>query len=159
MEKSEFLSAIRSTAKANGIWVSLGGMHRRPSPSAGNEDAPLRKVFNSHIIIDCSGEIRSIYDKLHLFSVNIEGGPRLDENSFSIPGELARDHLSPRNEYKLNTSWALHSVFNLASVALKSLSEITVSRFTSRYRLRNTRFYECFIGQRGPRVYGLARIC
>lgn len=86
MEKSEFLSAIRSTAKANGIWVSLGGMHRRPSPSAGNEDAPLRKVFNSHIIIDCSGEIRSIYDKLHLFSVNIEGGPRLDENSFSIPG-------------------------------------------------------------------------
>ena len=79
-------------------------MHRRPIPTgpsgkteqggagidgASNDELRgSRKVFNSHIVIDGRGEIRSIYDKLHLFSVDIEGGPKLDENSFSVPGEL-----------------------------------------------------------------------
>ena len=86
LEDSNFVASVRQTAKDNAIWVSLGGMHRRPT----GVEASLEKVFNSHVVVDDVGEIRSVYDKLHLFSVDIQGGPTLDENRFSIPGDIER---------------------------------------------------------------------
>ena len=96
IQDSAFISAIKQTAKDNAIWVSLGGMHRRPSAGSPTKtttaptepDDATGKVFNSHVVIDDCGEIRSIYDKLHLFSVDIQGGPSLDEHRFSLPGSV-----------------------------------------------------------------------
>merc|ERR1712142_1461331 len=68
LEDSNFVASVRQTAKDNAIWVSLGGMHRRPNGA----DVSLEKVFNSHVVVDDVGEIRSVYDKLHLFSVDIQ---------------------------------------------------------------------------------------
>jgi len=85
LNESQFLSAICEAAKENKIWVSLGGMHRQPKTAFCQ-----KKVFNSHIMVDEQGQVRSVYDKLHLFSVDIADGPKLDENSFSMPGKCLK---------------------------------------------------------------------
>ncbi|VDN18591.1 unnamed protein product [Gongylonema pulchrum] len=65
-EGGEYIGRYRSCAKQYGLWLSLGGFHEK-------DPAGQRKPFNTHLIINDSGETCGIYRKLHLFDVDIPG--------------------------------------------------------------------------------------
>lgn len=44
-------------------------------------------MYNTHLLIDAAGQIVSRYRKIHLFNVDIEGGPRLMESDSTIEGD------------------------------------------------------------------------
>lgn len=73
------ISSFKDIAKKHKIWLSLGGFHEK-SVTEG-------KVFNTHLIVNENGEICAAYRKLHLFKVDIPGGPSLDENVSTDPGK------------------------------------------------------------------------
>ncbi|XGW29169.1 hypothetical protein V3C99_008737 [Haemonchus contortus] len=78
-EKGPFIQRFRSLAKQHGIWMSLGGFHNKdPSEPA--------RPWNSHIVIDSEGTTRALYNKLHLFDLEIPGKVRLMESEFSKSG-------------------------------------------------------------------------
>ena len=54
-----------SLAKELNVWISLGGIH---------EQAPNQKQYNTHVILDAKGMIRSTYRKIHLFDAMVEHG-------------------------------------------------------------------------------------
>lgn len=48
------------------------------------------KLYNSHVVLDENGIIKSVYDKIHLFEANIKNGDvitSLKESDYTIPGE------------------------------------------------------------------------
>lgn len=54
-------------AKANQMWLSLGGIHESVLDSWSQK---TDKIYNSHVILDENGEIVTVYRKLHLFDVD-----------------------------------------------------------------------------------------
>ena len=44
------------------------------------------RLYNTHVILDTSGAIQGTYRKTHLFNVDIQGGARLKESDYTIPG-------------------------------------------------------------------------
>ena len=42
---------------------------------------------NAHVIISAQGDIVAAYRKVHLFNVEVEGGPVLRESSYTAPGK------------------------------------------------------------------------
>ncbi|XP_048884730.1 deaminated glutathione amidase isoform X1 [Brienomyrus brachyistius] len=76
------ISRYTQLARKLGIWLSLGGFHER-----GEDWETDRRIYNSHIIINDTGSIVSVYRKGHLFDVELTGrGVSLKESSFTIPG-------------------------------------------------------------------------
>ena len=59
------LRAFRDFARARQVWLH-GGTLAVPSPSG--------KVFNRTYVIDPTGRIAAVYDKLHMFDVDLGGG-------------------------------------------------------------------------------------
>ena len=72
-----------SLAKELGVWISLGGIHRSCSVNS--------RIYITHVMIDGSGKVRSVYDKCHLFSVDIPGKLTLKETDTVIPGSSICD--------------------------------------------------------------------
>ncbi|XP_022645976.1 nitrilase and fragile histidine triad fusion protein NitFhit-like isoform X2 [Varroa destructor] len=66
----------------NNIWISLGSFHVRPERLA-EED--LKKISNTHIVIDSEGKVAATYDKVHLFDVDIPTF-RIKESQFTVRG-------------------------------------------------------------------------
>ncbi|CAJ0603226.1 unnamed protein product [Cylicocyclus nassatus] len=79
-EKGAIMDRFRSLAKSSGIWMSLGGLHNK-------DPSDPRLPWNSHIIIDNEGNTKAIYNKLHLFDLEIPGKVRLMESEFSKGGK------------------------------------------------------------------------
>lgn len=78
-ENGHIMQRFRSIAKQNSIWISLGGLH--------NKDPNEPKMpWNSHIVIDDEGNTAALYNKLHLFDLEIPGKVRLMESEFSKRG-------------------------------------------------------------------------
>uniref|UniRef100_A0A0K0DJ02 CN hydrolase domain-containing protein n=1 Tax=Angiostrongylus cantonensis TaxID=6313 RepID=A0A0K0DJ02_ANGCA len=71
--------SYRSFARQYGIWISLGGFHNKDSSEP-------QLPWNSHIVIDNDGKTRALYNKLHLFDIEIPGKVRLMESEFSKKG-------------------------------------------------------------------------
>ncbi|EPB78534.1 histidine triad domain protein, partial [Ancylostoma ceylanicum] len=69
----------RGLAKESGLWISLGGLHNK-------DPAEPHLPWNSHIVIDADGKTRALYNKLHLFDLEIPGKVRLMESEFSKRG-------------------------------------------------------------------------
>ena len=69
----------RALAKECGLWLSCGGFHEKPTPESD-------KVFNSHLLINPSGDIATVYRKIHLFDVNVPNGPVLMESRSTQAG-------------------------------------------------------------------------
>ncbi|KAG0161985.1 Nitrilase [Apophysomyces sp. BC1034] len=78
LDGSPFLQELQKAAKDNEIWVSVG-VHEKSDI--------LNRIYNTHVVIDACGEIVSTYRKLHLFDVDIRGGPRLMESDTTIGGK------------------------------------------------------------------------
>ncbi|XP_034203159.1 deaminated glutathione amidase, chloroplastic/cytosolic isoform X1 [Prunus dulcis] len=75
----QYCSLARINCRESGIWLSLGGFQEK-----GSDDEHL---FNTHVVVDDAGNIRSTYRKIHLFDVDIPGGRAYNEGSFTEPGK------------------------------------------------------------------------
>jgi deaminated glutathione amidase len=73
------MARYSALAKAQGLWLSLGGFQHRAKPS--------EKPRNTHIIIDDAGVIRASYDKLHLFDVELSSSVSLHESASTKAGD------------------------------------------------------------------------
>ena len=71
------LKLYRQVAKDEQLWLSLGGFPLKTKDPS--------KLSNSQIIIDDAGEIRSVYNKTHLFDVDIPGNV-MNESKFVEAG-------------------------------------------------------------------------
>ena len=88
-EKSEFLHGefinnYRKLASDLKVWLSIGSFHRRV------EQNGVLAHFNTHVIIDDSGEIKCASDKIHLFEINLKSGDsvmNLKESEYTTPGD------------------------------------------------------------------------
>lgn len=108
IEKSDFLLGLQETAKTTGIWVSVG-IH---------ESATASKIYNTHVIISDQGLIVSRYRKLHLFNVDIEGGPRLMESDSTVQGDQILEPIqTPLGKLGLQTCYDMR--FPELSIALR----------------------------------------
>jgi predicted amidohydrolase len=76
------LAAAREAAARLGLWVQLGSLALRPG---GDETRYVNRGF----LIDDKGAIRTRYDKLHLFDVDLATGESWRESSAYAPGESA----------------------------------------------------------------------
>ena len=74
------ISRYSALAKSLNLWLSLGGFQER------NPSDPSTHLYNCHIIISGEGEIVASYRKIHLFDVDVPGGPVLLESRFTSPG-------------------------------------------------------------------------
>ena len=72
------LRRFRDLASRLGIWLSLGGFQETC------EDAS--RLYNTHIVLDGSGQIVAKYRKIHLFDVEVQDGPILMESRSTKPG-------------------------------------------------------------------------
>lgn len=75
------LRRFRDLASRLGIWLSLGGFQETC------EDA---RLYNTHIVLDGSGQIVAKYRKIHLFDVEVQDGPILMESRSTKPGSEVR---------------------------------------------------------------------
>lgn len=74
------LARYKQLAQSNSIYLSLGGFHEKSS------EENVSRVYNSHIVIDNTGSVVSIYRKIHLFDIDVAGGVQLRESDYTIPG-------------------------------------------------------------------------
>uniref|UniRef100_A0A4W3H1A7 CN hydrolase domain-containing protein n=1 Tax=Callorhinchus milii TaxID=7868 RepID=A0A4W3H1A7_CALMI len=75
------LQRYSSLARELGVWLSLGGFHER-----GETWETERKIYNSHILLNNSGEAISIYRKTHLFDAKVHDEVSVLESSFTSSG-------------------------------------------------------------------------
>lgn len=79
----EFMTKFRKLAAELNIWISIGSFHRKVK---NGDDS---KLYNSNVILDDQGNIKSINDKIHLFEANVTTGNSttvLKESDFTHPG-------------------------------------------------------------------------
>lgn len=74
------LRAVREAAAKAGLWVHLGSLAVK---GAGG------RLANRGFVIDATGAIRSRYDKLHLFDVDLPSGESWRESAAYSPGTTA----------------------------------------------------------------------
>jgi len=74
------VARYRSLAKDHGVWLSLGGFQERAPQVQGTEDD---RIYNTHIVVDSSGDVVAVYRKIHLFDVPMTG---LVESKQALPG-------------------------------------------------------------------------
>jgi predicted amidohydrolase len=81
--ESEFVSGLRDEARRNNIAIHVG-VHE-PGDShgedSGSEGSTIGKIRNTVLWIDGQGNIVQRYQKVHLFDVDIAGGPVLKESA------------------------------------------------------------------------------
>jgi len=100
IDTGSFVSgALARMAKEHGVWISAGGIQEKSQ-----EDG---KWYNCHVIIDARGSIRDVYRKIHLFDVDIPGGPRLMESNFTLPGNDVKVCDSPAGKLGLSICYDL----------------------------------------------------
>lgn len=80
-DEDRVLAAVREAAAKHGLWVQLGSLALR-----GGADG---RFVNRGFVIDASGAIRTRYDKMHLFDVDLASGERWRESDAYAPGERA----------------------------------------------------------------------
>lgn len=73
------ISKYQDLAKQLGVWISVGGFHQKVKDE--------KRVLNTHVMIDNTGEIKSTYNKTHLFDLDIPGKVRLCESDYTVPGD------------------------------------------------------------------------
>jgi predicted amidohydrolase len=62
------------------LWLALGGFQEK-----GPDD---KHIYNTHVLLDDNGRICTSYRKIHLFDVDVPGGPVLKESNNTAPGMI-----------------------------------------------------------------------
>lgn len=81
-EDSRYRSAVCAAASANGIWIHAGSL------PVTDEGDPARNR-NRSFVVDSSGEVRAVYDKIHLFDIDLPTGERWRESAAYSAGDRA----------------------------------------------------------------------
>ena len=76
----EPLTQLRALAKDLGIWLLIGSLTLRT-----DED----RIANRSFLINDSGDVVAIYDKIHMFDVTLPDGKVIRESSAYRPGDKA----------------------------------------------------------------------
>jgi predicted amidohydrolase len=97
--EDEWPQRFFALAKKHEVWVSFGGFAER-----GPDD---EHAYNSHIIVDDKGEVRSVYRKMHLFDMDLPGGPSLRESKAIAAGDEMVVADSPVGELGLSICYDL----------------------------------------------------
>lgn len=79
-----FLDGLKTIARRSHLWISAGGMHVRGGPPSDEFES---RLYNTHVIFDHHGEVKSLYRKIHLFDVHIPGKVDLRESRTTAPGD------------------------------------------------------------------------
>ncbi|MGR3748834.1 MULTISPECIES: carbon-nitrogen hydrolase family protein [unclassified Paracoccus (in: a-proteobacteria)] len=79
--KDPTLSALRSEARAAGIWLLIGSLALK------SDDGD--RFVNRSILIDPEGDVAASYDKLHMFDVTISETEQYRESAAYRPGDRA----------------------------------------------------------------------
>lgn len=72
--------AMQTLAEELGVWILIGSI-------APVESETQKLPYNRSVLINASGDIANIYDKLHLFDVDLAGGESYLESARVMPGE------------------------------------------------------------------------
>ncbi len=87
LEPISIIDELRFIARESGLWISGGGIHTQALSTASSDvDGLERKIHNTHVIIDSSGQIKNWYHKIHLFDVCIPDKVNLRESKTTSPG-------------------------------------------------------------------------
>lgn len=89
LEKSSFLKGIKEEAASSNIWVSVG-LHEVPE-SSGEQTGDNKRCYNSQCLVSPSGELASVYRKLHLFDVDFKGTMTISESGTTMKGDVLPD--------------------------------------------------------------------
>eukprot|EP00928_Gymnodinium_smaydae_P009477 TRINITY_DN13559_c0_g1_i1.p1 TRINITY_DN13559_c0_g1~~TRINITY_DN13559_c0_g1_i1.p1 ORF type:complete len:283 (-),score=58.83 TRINITY_DN13559_c0_g1_i1:201-1049(-) len=81
------MTRYRNLARDHKVWLSLGGFQETPADE--NCDG---KIFNTHVVVDASGEMVAVYRKIHLFDAPFTG---LVESTQTVPGSEVVSCASP----------------------------------------------------------------
>jgi predicted amidohydrolase len=73
------ISHLKSIARENGIWLSIGGFQELIL----NSD----KIYNTHIVLDERGSLVAFYRKIHLFSALLPTKELYAESKLVMPGK------------------------------------------------------------------------
>jgi predicted amidohydrolase len=118
------ISRYAALAKSLNIWLSLGGFQEK--------GPDLKHLFNCHVIINADGEIAASYRKIHLFNVDVPGGPVLMESRFTSPGTGLATCDSPVGRLGLSVCYDLRfpSVYQRLAFDLGAEILLVPSAFT-----------------------------
>ncbi|MDA0366520.1 MAG: carbon-nitrogen hydrolase family protein [Chloroflexi bacterium] len=86
-------------AREHGIWICFGGF-----PERGPDET---HAFNAHIVVDDRGAVRDVYRKLHLFDIDLTGGPSLRESKAIAAGDQMVVTGSPVGQLGLSVCYDL----------------------------------------------------
>ena len=92
------LAAVRAAAADTGMWIHLGSLAVR---------GPGGRYANRGFVIDGDGVIRSRYDKIHLFDVDLPTGERWHESTAYVPGQAASVVAAPIGQVGLSICYDL----------------------------------------------------
>jgi predicted amidohydrolase len=80
-DEDAFLASCRSLAEELGVWIHIGSLVVK---LPGEE-----RMANRGVMIDPTGAVVALYDKIHMFDVDLEGGESYRESKLFKPGEEA----------------------------------------------------------------------
>lgn len=112
-----FLARCRDLAEELGVWVHIGSMVVKLE-----ED---ERQANRAYLIDKDGHVRAIYDKIHMFDVDLAGGESYRESKAFRPGERAVLAQTPWGGYGMTICYDVrfpHLYRDLAKAGARVLS-------------------------------------
>ncbi len=112
-----FLACCRELAETLGVWIHIGSL-------VVQREDDTRKA-NRAYLIDNGGHIRAVYDKIHMFDVDLQGGESYRESKAFKPGERAVVAQTPWGGYGMTICYDVrfpHLYRDLAQAGARILS-------------------------------------
>lgn len=80
-------------------------------------DSDVKRIHNTHVLIDNEGTIRATYEKAHLFDLDLKGRVRLCESDYTVPGKkIVPPVMTPIGRVAMSTvSFRSVFIFNFAN--------------------------------------------
>jgi deaminated glutathione amidase len=79
---SPFVQGLCAEARKHQLAINVGVHEPSSEPAAAKLGDEKKKIKNTSLWIDKEGKLEHRYQKLHLFDVEIEGGPILKESEY-----------------------------------------------------------------------------
>lgn len=73
------VTKYKELARKLGVWLSLGSVHVK------DPNEPSSRIYNTHVVINSTGDTVGTYSKVHLFDVDV-GTVRSRESDYTIAG-------------------------------------------------------------------------